>query len=540
MSQILFKELLLSPEMQLAIDAMGFEEATEIQEKAIPIILGGHDVLGKSQTGTGKTLAFSIPALEIMNKDNLDKVQVLILCPTRELALQVANEIIRLAKFKKEIRIVDVYGGVPIERQITKLKTANVVVGTPGRIVDHLKRKTLKLNDLKMIVLDEADEMLSMGFRDDIELILKSAPVQRQTVLFSATMPPEILRLTKKFQKNPKLVEVNRKQATLENICQYYCNVPFGRKTSALKLIMLYYNPELTIVFCNTKRMVDTVADYLRANGFKAIGLHGDMQQNQRTNVMNSFKSNQTRILVATDVAARGIDVNNVNCVINFDIPQNFEYYVHRIGRTGRAGKSGEAITICSRRIQTEALFRICRLTKSKVVEKKLPRVEDIMEKRYRDNVDFIENKVKEEHKANLYHNMVKELESKGHNAFDIAAVALEICFSEKDKVIKDIKTMSVNPVPNRSSLNQRGFSKIFVNVGKIHGIDYNTIVKSIVNATKINEKELGRVDILERKTFVEIPKAKAMIISRQLRNFKVNTKIASATLYKPQASRRY
>ncbi|MDR0404718.1 MAG: DEAD/DEAH box helicase [Oscillospiraceae bacterium] len=553
MSRILFKELLLSPEMYLAIDAIGFEETTEIQEKAIPIIMDGHDVLGKSQTGTGKTLAFSIPALEIMDPEKFNKVQVLVLCPTRELAVQATSEVMRLAKFKRGVHVADVYGGVPIDRQILKLKTANVVIGTPGRIMDHLKRRTLKLSDLKMIILDEADEMLSMGFRDDIEIILKGAPANRQTVLFSATMPPEILMLTKKFQKNPRIVEVNRKQATLENICQYYCNVPYNRKNDALKLILLYYDPKLSIIFCNTKRMVDCVTDFLRTNGFKAIGLHGDMQQNQRTNVMNSFKSGKTRILVATDVAARGIDVSNVNCVINFDIPQNSEYYVHRIGRTGRAGKPGESITICGGRMAREALFRICRLTKSKITQRSLPEIEEITKRQYENNLQFIGCELEKEHKQSTYHSMVKDLEEKGHELFDIAAAALRSRFEKQDEKIKNIQPIRFGPASDTSAVRRPyqnksfsshgklGFSKILINAGRMNGVDRGVIARSIANATKISERELGRIEISERKTTVEIPKAKALVMCRQLRNFRINSKIASATLYQPQTNyRRY
>lgn len=382
MNQIPFAQLELMPEIKRAIEEMGFENATEIQSNSIPVIQQGCDVIGRSQTGTGKTIAFGIPALEAV-EPSLKNAQVLILCPTRELAVQACEELQKLAKFMPGIKTADVYGGAPMDRQIAKLRTANIVVGTPGRVMDHMRRKTLKLHHLKMIVLDEADEMLSMGFRDDIETILSETPEERQTILFSATMPPEILALTRKYQREPRLIEVNKKQVTVANIEQCYYDVPMGRKMDALNLILRYYDPHRCMIFCNTKKMVEDVTEYLCRHKIQAEGLHGDMKQSQRTKVMDSFKQGRTAVLVATDVAARGIDVNDIDYVINYDIPQNTEYYVHRIGRTGRAGKSGKAITICSGRRQVEVLVRIGRLVKSEIKAEEIPRMQTIREKRH-------------------------------------------------------------------------------------------------------------------------------------------------------------
>ena len=353
MNQNLFAELSLVPELLRAIGEMGFSEPTPIQAQSIPLILEGRDVVGRSQTGTGKTAAFGIPAIQMVDP-NLDRrmAQILLLCPTRELAVQACEELKKLAHHTRGVHVCAVYGGAPIERQIVQLKDANIVVGPPGRVMDPLRRRTLKISELRMVILDEADEMLSMGFREDIETILTQAPENRQTILFSATMPKEIMNLIDNYQKDPVLVEINKSQVALNSIEQFYYDIPTGRKNDALGLLLHYYAPSRSMVFCNTKKMVDDLTGWLLDHGFKAEGLHGDMKQSQRTVVMDAFKAGRTSILVATDVAARGIDVDDINCVFNYDIPQNAEYYVHRIGRTGRAGKSGSAYTLCCGRNQ--------------------------------------------------------------------------------------------------------------------------------------------------------------------------------------------
>ncbi|MDD6098422.1 MAG: DEAD/DEAH box helicase, partial [Oscillospiraceae bacterium] len=339
-----FNKLNLSQELINAVECLGYAEMTEIQEKSIPLLLEGHDVIGRSNTGTGKTAAFGIPAVEQISPADSHNVSVLILCPTRELAMQACEEINKFAKFKKYVKTSAVYGGASMEKQIYALKKgANIVVGTPGRVMDHIRRRTLKLNNLKTVILDEADEMLNMGFREDIETILASVPEDRQTVLFSATMPPEILAITEKYQNDPVQIHIKSAQKTVSLVEQYYFEVAMGRKTDALKLLLLAYSPASSMVFCNTKKMVDELTEQLIQAGFRAAGLHGDMKQSQRTQVMNGFKKGASSVLVATDVAARGIDVSGIDAVFNYDIPQDNEYYIHRIGRTGRAGKAGNA-----------------------------------------------------------------------------------------------------------------------------------------------------------------------------------------------------
>ena len=329
-----------------AVKEMGFEQFSPIQQQAIPEVLAGHDVIGQAQTGTGKTAAFGIPLLQMIDPE-LPKLQALVLCPTRELAIQAAEEIRKFAKYMHGIKVLPIYGGQDMGRQIKALKGApQVIVGTPGRVMDHMRRKTIRFNHLSIAVLDEADEMLNMGFREDMETILTQIPNEHQTVLFSATMPKPILAITGQFQDHPVLIKTVKKELTVPLIKQYYYEVRRENKKEIVARLLDYYNPKLTLIFCNTKRMVEELAEDLKGRGYLAEGIHGDLSQSQRDRVMESFRSGNTDILIATDVAARGIDVDDVEAVINFDVPQDNEYYVHRIGRTGRAGRKGRAFTL--------------------------------------------------------------------------------------------------------------------------------------------------------------------------------------------------
>ncbi len=340
-----FEQFRLSAKMMRSIGDMGYEEPTPIQVNAIPVILTGRDVTGQAQTGTGKTAAFAIPALERLDPRNR-RTQVLILSPTRELAIQTAEEVARLGRHFSGVTVLPVYGGQPIERQLRPLASGvMIVVGTPGRLLDHIRRGTLDLSSVTFVVLDEADQMLDMGFLPDIETILKKTPPNRQTVLFSATMPGPILAISKRFQKNPEFIEISRKELTVPQVEQLYIEVHSRDKLDVLGRILDQYNPKLTLIFCNTKRRVDQVTKRLRERGIRAEGLHGDLKQSRRDRVMAGFRAGSVDLLVASDVAARGIDVQNVDLVINYDVPQDVEYYVHRIGRTARAGRKGRAIT---------------------------------------------------------------------------------------------------------------------------------------------------------------------------------------------------
>jgi len=346
MTPKLFSELGLSAEILKAIDKLGFEQAAPIQAAAIPLLMEGKDIVGQSQTGSGKTCAFGIPAVEKVDA-NKRAVQILILAPTRELAMQVSEEIHKLAFFKRGIIALPIYGGQSYDRQLFGLRQgAQIVIGTPGRVMDHMRRGTLRLDAIKMVILDEADVMLNMGFRDDIETILKDAPKERQTVFFSATMPKPIRDLIEKYSRDPQNVKVEQKAMTVPTVEQVYFEVDRRYKIELLTRLIDIYDLKLGIIFCNTKRMVDDLVDHLEAQGYQADRLHGDMTQNMRDRVMNKFRKSGLEFLVATDVAARGIDVDDVQVVFNYDLPYDPEDYVHRIGRTGRAGKSGKAISL--------------------------------------------------------------------------------------------------------------------------------------------------------------------------------------------------
>ena len=381
MTPKLFSELGLSPELLKAIDKLGFEQAAPIQAEAIPTLMQGADVVGQSQTGSGKTAAFAIPAIE--KTDPLKRVvQVLILCPTRELAVQVSEEVHKLALFKRGITALPIYGGQSYERQFYGLKQgAQIVIGTPGRVMDHMRRGTLRLETIKMVILDEVDVMLNMGFRDDIELILQATPKERQTVFFSATIPRPIQQLIEKYSRNPQQVRIEQKALTVPTVEQVYYEVDRRYKIELLTRLIDIHDLKLGIIFCNTKRMVDDLVDHLEAQGYLADRLHGDMNQAQRDRVMNKFRKSGLEFLVATDIAARGIDVDDVQVVFNYDLPYDVEDYVHRIGRTGRAGRSGRAISFVAGREMFQ-IHNIERFTKMKIQRGKPPTIDEVEDAR--------------------------------------------------------------------------------------------------------------------------------------------------------------
>lgn len=423
-------ESLLDGRIVRAIREMGFDKLTPIQEQAIPYLLDGEDIIGQAQTGTGKTAAFAIPALQKIDPD-LRKLQTIILCPTRELAMQAAEEIRKIAKYMSGIKVLPVYGGQDIGRQINGLKGVQIIVGTPGRVMDHMRRHTLKLDDVNMVVLDEADEMLDMGFREDMELILGEIPGEHQTALFSATMPQPILDITSQFQKNARMVRVAAKELTIPLVAQRYYKVKPQDKDAACIRLLEYYQPKLCLIFCNTKIKVDELAEVIKKAGFQVDGLHGDMSQHLRDVAMKRFRNGSTNILIATDVAARGIDVDNVEVVINYDLPQDIEYYVHRIGRTGRAGKTGRSFTFASARelYRVRQIERFCHTT---IEEKKLPGPSKVLKAK----ADKYLNRVWELHEhedMELMKSYVqRKLDEEECDALELAAVMLKYQIGDK------------------------------------------------------------------------------------------------------------
>ena len=427
-----FKDLHLSKEMHMAIADMGFEEPTTIQNRSIPYMLERKDVIGQAQTGTGKTAAFGIATLERIDLKNKG-LQAVILCPTRELAIQVSEELKNLSKYKKGIKILPIYGGQPIGRQIKALKEGvQIIIGTPGRVMDHLDRRTLKMDGVKIIILDEADEMLDMGFRDDIETIVRKIPEQRQTILFSATMPKAILNLTKKYQSNPQLIKLVHKEMTVPNVEQFYFEVKQQAKTEVLSRLIDLYNLKLSLVFCNTKRRVDELVEKLKTRGYLTDGLHGDMQQKQRDRVMSEFRRMEIEILVATDVAARGIDVGDTDAVFNYDIPTDDEYYVHRIGRTARAGKAGHAFTFVTGK-EAYRIRQIQRFTKTKIIAQKVPSISDVEEIRTNLLLEKVKETVDAGHLGKC-RNLVEKLIQEDYTSLEVATALLKIVIDEGGK----------------------------------------------------------------------------------------------------------
>ncbi|UOQ46563.1 DEAD/DEAH box helicase [Halobacillus salinarum] len=432
---------------------MGFEETTPIQEQTIPLGMQGKDVIGQAQTGTGKTAAFGIPMIEKINKD-LKAVQGLVIAPTRELAIQVAEEVNRLGK-NKGIRTLPIYGGSNMERQIRALRDNQIVVATPGRLLDHIRRKTIKLENVHTAVLDEADEMLNMGFIDDIRDILKALPEHRQTLLFSATMPKEIRDIATTLMKKPEEVKVKSKEMTVENIDQYYVEIPEKHKFDTLTRLLDIHAPALAIVFGRTKRRVDELSDGLQARGFRAEGIHGDLTQGKRMSVLNKFKRGRIEILVATDVAARGLDISDVSHVYNFDIPQDPESYVHRIGRTGRAGRKGESVSFVTPREKAQ-LHLIEKLTKKKVERLHVPSSDEAKRGQQQVAVDKIKETI-DANDLNKYHQAADQL-LQDHDASEVVAAALKLLTKERDEV--PVRLTSVQPISVKGAQRDKNKNK--------------------------------------------------------------------------------
>lgn len=410
-------------------------------------MLAGKDIIGRSSTGTGKTAAFGIPAIE-QTDPAVKRPQTLVVCPTRELAMQNCGEMRKFAKYKENVKFALLYGGQPMGGQIAQLKSANIVIGTPGRIMDHIRRRTLKLDQIRLVVLDEADEMLNMGFLEDIRTILQAVPENRQTALFSATMPPEILKITKEVQKNPKLIAADGGKRTVDAIAQYFYRVPQGRKKETLCLILEELKPKKAMVFCNTKRMTDMLDTYLRAHGYRSAALHGDMEQRDRTRVMNGFKSGRTSLLVATDVAARGIDVQNIDAVFNFDIGQDFEFYIHRIGRTGRAKKSGAAYTLVENDEQMALLRELEQHVKCKIQERHLPKNEAFVKLEQQQLRDLLTNSISVE-ADDAWLELVEEFTDAGYDAKRMCCALLQM-YTSKAGAPKSAEARTVQQAAKR------------------------------------------------------------------------------------------
>lgn len=495
-----FEELNIDERILRAIEDMGFEETSPIQTQAIPAVCEGIDVVGQAQTGTGKTAAYTIPMLMKIDPQ-IKKPQAIVLCPTRELAVQVAEEIRKLAKYMSDIKVLPVYGGQEIVRQIKSLKTGvQIIVGTPGRVMDHMRRKTVKFDNINMVILDEADEMLDMGFREDMETILTETPQDRQTVMFSATMPKAIMDIARNFQKDARVIKVVRKELTVSNIEQFYYEVRPKNKTEVLCRLIDIYNPRLSVVFCNTKRQVDELISELKGRGYFADGIHGDMKQQQRDRVMDDFRSGNVDILIATDVAARGIDVDDVDMVFNYDIPQDEEYYVHRIGRTGRAGRSGMALSFISGK-EVYKLKDIERYCKTKILAKPVPSLDDVKNTKLDNMFDKIKQTIEEGGLTDMVNLVEEHVNQEEYTSMDMAAALLKMLIGDTLDRVDEVEDFHFDMDRDDSRM-----VRLFINIGKKDKIKPSNILGAIAGESGMPGKLVGAIDMMDNYTFVDVP----------------------------------
>ncbi|MEM9982529.1 MAG: DEAD/DEAH box helicase, partial [Bacteroidota bacterium] len=528
MEKIKFEDLPLSSEIQRAVQDMGFTDATPIQAESIPHLLEGADIVGQAQTGTGKTAAFGIPTAEKVDADH-KVVQAIVLCPTRELAMQVAVELKKLIKYKEGLFTLTVYGGVSIDPQIKSLrKGVQIVIGTPGRVIDLIKRRALDLSTVETVVFDEADEMLNMGFRDDIEFILQHTPKERQTILFSATMPAAILALSKKYMRKPLSVKIQRKELTVSNIQQFYYEIRSKDKINLMIRLIDYHDLQLMLVFCNTKRMADQLNESLQKRGYKAEALHGDLSQKQRDLVMRKFRQGQINMLIATDVAARGIDVDDVDAVFNYDIPLDDEAYVHRIGRTGRAGRVGKAFNFVTGRKELYKLQDIQRYTKGTIEVGTIPQKEDLLQVKQEKLVKVVQQTIQENNLAGL-EEMVQTLIDTDFPPESILAALLKIHLGETPRYVE----INTSPTKAEKQVSDKGkkrkrtkrprntdMTRLFFNVGRNQRVSPSDILGAILGETGLRSHQVGDIDIYDKYTFVDIdPKEAAKVIKVMKKN---------------------
>ena len=557
MESVKFEELQLDDRILRAVADMGFEEASPIQAKSIPVQMEGVDMIGQAQTGTGKTAAFGIPLLQKIDPKN-KKLQAVALCPTRELAIQVAEEIRSLAKYMHGIKVLPIYGGQDIVRQIKGLKDGTqIIIGTPGRVMDHMRRRTVKFDQVHTVIMDEADEMLNMGFLEDMETILSQLPTERQTIMFSATMPPEIQKIAESFQKDPQVIRVVKKELTVPKVTQYYYEVKPRTKVEVMCRLLDLYAPKLSVAFCNTKKQVDELVDELQGRGYFAEGLHGDLKQIQRDRVMNSFRNGRTEILVATDVAARGIDVDDVEAVFNYDIPQDDEYYVHRIGRTGRAGRTGIAFSFVVGR-EVYKLRDIQRYCKTKIIPQAVPSLDDITEIKAEKILEQAGCVMNEMDLSPVVHILEKKLLEEDYTSLELAAALLRMHMGEsnEDIIIDSRPARSLDDLDSwggkergrrdgrygrgrdgRGDRSQRGgrggrgrsqdngMARLFLNVGRDQNIKPGDVLGAIAGESGISGRMIGSIDMYDKYTFVEVPEDCAGEVLECMKRVKIRGK---------------
>lgn len=560
-----FNEIIENQDILKAIEDMGFVKPTEIQEKSLELIGQGVDVIGQSQTGTGKTAAFTIPVLDKIDL-TIRKPQVLILCPTRELCVQVAGEFRKISKYMSGIRTVAVYGGEPIYKQITALKKgANVIVGTPGRLIDHMNRRTIRFDDMHTIILDEADEMLKMGFREDIELVMGEMNDESQRIMFSATMPKAIIELARKYLRDPENIKIKSKGLTTSTVVQQYCAVKGRYKNEALYRLLDAKAPERCIVFCNTKKMVDEITDALQGRNYWSDKIHGDLKQELRLAVLHKFNGGVINVLVATDVAARGLDIQNVDLVINYDIPEKEDYYVHRIGRSGRAGKAGESITIASARDRMK-LHNIEHYIKKKIDKIPVPSVHEVNNNKMERFIDNLMESMDQD-VLDHYEPIIHKIEAKGYSVELLAASLLKDSLTlhelvedtdlndhnfgrsrnrgegregrfSRDSRSRDSKDGrssrdsfgrgrrddrdSSNVHDRAKSRRGNGQTRMFISVGKAHGATVKDMLGAITNECGVNGRAIGAIDMYDKFSFVDVEEKSVKKVLKNLKDKRI------------------
>lgn len=497
MNNIKFDDLGLKESLLKAIKDMGFEEPSQIQAESIPVALEGHDIIGQAQTGTGKTAAFGCAIINNADFSGKKKSpKALILAPTRELAIQVNEELVRLGKHEK-LSVLPIYGGQPIDRQIRALKNGvDIVVGTPGRVLDLIRRKSLPLNDIGFLVLDEADEMLNMGFIDDLEEIVKSLKTDRQTLLFSATMPPQIKKLARNYMKeDTKHIAIKKSSLTVSKIEQFYFEIKHRDRFETLCRVLDFDEPNAAIIFCKTKKGVDEVVEKMQARGYMVEGMHGDMSQNHRLQTLRKFKEGSLDFLVATDVAARGIDVESVTHVINYDLPQDNESYVHRIGRTGRANREGVAYSLVTPK-EYMMLKQIQKHTKSKIIRKAVPTVDEIFQNKHNNIINNVKSTIEEASEDFKKFIPIATQLDEDYSLVDVAAALLKIVFDKESSF--DYTSNSIEaPVMDET--------RLFMSVGRRDGITPKSLVNFLKETARISPKQVGDIDIKENFCFANV-----------------------------------
>ncbi|MGM0496214.1 MAG: DEAD/DEAH box helicase [Bacillota bacterium] len=532
--------------IEQALTEMGFDEFTKIQTQTIPLIEAGKDIIGHSQTGTGKTAAFGLPLLDRLDYNNKN-IQSIIICPTRELAVQVKTEIDHMGKYLPKLKTVAIYGGEPITKQIRSLRfKPQIIIGTPGRIIDLINRRLIKLHDINYLVLDEADEMLKMGFKEDIETILETTNKDRQTVMFSATMPKKIVDITNRYMNNPQLVSVITENETNEDITQYYYLIQDKNKIEGVGRLLHVYNPNLTLIFCNTKRKVDDVTRELTKKGYNVNKIHGDLKQTARLQVLDSFHSGVLDILVATDVAARGLDIKNVEVVMNFDVPEKAEYYVHRIGRTGRIGNKGYSFTLVSKR-ELSRLDSILAFTKSNIKKRKIPTPETVIQVRQDNQLQEIETIIENINTSPHLETAAKLLDN--HEPLEIISAFLHKVEKKEttEKIKGDINEdfTKRNKQNNRSQRNKNSRkrnvnrdnsnqNRYHLNVGSEAGLTPKQLANFIMKKTNLNNSDIQDISVTKKASFFSTPPKHINQVKKSLANVTLSGKFTSVQMAKP------